>query len=173
MEIRNTVRSASGFTLIEMIITIMVMGILLGIGVPSFVDTVRNHRIASASNAFVTSLITAREESRKRGVQVSLCIRATDTSCATGADDWSAGWLMFTDDLAPTGNVDAPTDVVLKVFQGGDVSMKAGAGTITFAPQGALATETITVTAKGCTGTNMRTIEVAPSGRVSSTRGAC
>jgi type IV fimbrial biogenesis protein FimT len=176
MEIRHPIRSASaGFTLIELMITVVVMAVLLGIGVPSFVDTIRNNRLASASNEFITALTMARSEASKRGIQVSVCIRDTEDKCATGTTDWSSGWLVFTDDLAPAGQIDGPTDVVLlsSATRQASVSMTGGANSITFTPFGALATQTITVTKSGCQGKNRRVITVQPTGRVALVKGDC
>jgi type IV fimbrial biogenesis protein FimT len=166
--------ATAGFTLVELMITIVVMAIVLGLGVPSFMDTVRNNRIASASNEFVTSLTMARSEALKRGINVSVCVRDGDI-CSTTSTDWSAGWIVFTDDLAPSGQIDAPTDAVLmfSATSEANVEMPAGASSITFTPHGALSAESITVTKTGCKGKNKRVLSIQATGRISLSKEVC
>ena len=63
----------AGFTLIELMFTIVVLAVLLGIGVPNFRDFVRNSRLTSAANDLLTDVNLARSEAVKRRVPVTLC----------------------------------------------------------------------------------------------------
>jgi prepilin-type N-terminal cleavage/methylation domain-containing protein len=66
-------RFEGGFTLIELMITLIVAGILLGIGVPSFNSFVKNNRIVSQSNELLADLTFARSEALKRSRDVHIC----------------------------------------------------------------------------------------------------
>lgn len=168
-------QSARGFTLIELLVTITVLGVLLAVGVPSFMDTIRNNRLAAASNELVSALVLARNEAITRRIQISVCTRNGNT-CASGSGstDWSRGWLVFTDDLAPSGALDAPTDVMLRATDAIDgVSMTSTVSSFTFSPTGALASATVTVTKDGCTGDNTRQLTVELTGRVRLRKEAC
>ena len=112
-----------GFTLIELVVTLAVAAILLGVGVPSFTAMVRDGRMEAAASELNLALYLARSEAVKRagtaGVRaVTVCARATDTRCSTDPDDWENGWIVFADtDLAP-GDADAeigPNDTILRV----------------------------------------------------------
>ena len=94
---RNLDKNQRGFTLVELMITVGIAGILLGVAVPSFQDLMRNGRISSTSNDFVSSLQLTRSEAVKRGHQVIMCKSANGSSCTTSGD-WSAGWLIFADE---------------------------------------------------------------------------
>lgn len=88
---RLTPRSASfrrvrGFTLTELMITLTVMAILLGIGIPSFRSFVDGQRVKSASYELMTSMAIARSEAVKRNTSITL---APDT-----AGTWAAGWTI-------------------------------------------------------------------------------
>ena len=81
------IRQQRGFNLIELMLGITVLAIVLGLGVPSFIDTIRNNRVISQSNDLLTALNYARSEALKRGFRVSAC-PGTDTAC-TGGTDWN------------------------------------------------------------------------------------
>ncbi len=78
----------TGFTLVELMVTLIVSSILLAVGVPSFVGMIRNNRTATMANEMVATLNLARSEAVKRGLQV--------TVRPTGAQ-WEGGWSIFTD----------------------------------------------------------------------------
>jgi type IV fimbrial biogenesis protein FimT len=91
----------TGFTLIELMFTIVVLAVLLGIGVPNFRDFVRNSRMSSAANDLVTDFNLARSESVKRRVPVTLCKSQNGTSCDTDNTAQFRQWIVFVDDVDP------------------------------------------------------------------------
>ena len=109
-----------GFTLLEMMVVITIAAILAAIGVPAMVDFVRNGRLTSGINDFVTATTVARSEATKRQVTVTMCASAAPTaaspSCATGEDaTWATGWIVFVD---PDGDATLDTGEVLLQRQG-------------------------------------------------------
>lgn len=80
-----------GFTLIELMMTIAIGAIVLTLGIPSFMGTIRSNRITTQANELVTSLNYARSEAIKRGVQVTVR-RLSPTNQV-----WESGWEVFTD----------------------------------------------------------------------------
>lgn len=60
---------------------------------------IKDGRSTSAYNGLVSELSYARSEAVKRSNNVSVCARATDTSCATGSNDWSEGWLVYVESI--------------------------------------------------------------------------
>lgn len=95
----SNTKQASGFTLLELIVTISIAGILMAIAIPSFKDMIRNTRLTSYANEFVTSLNIARSEAVKRGEPVSV----RKISAAGTTTYWStSGWNVFVDDGAGT-----------------------------------------------------------------------
>lgn len=71
-------KNPRGFTLIELIVTIAILAILLGLAAPSFRDLIENNRTATRTNDLVAALNFARSEAIKRGVDVSLCRTGAD-----------------------------------------------------------------------------------------------
>lgn len=86
----------TGFTLIELMVTITVAAILLGIAVPNFNVFLQNNRLAAQTNELIGMLNFARSEAVKRAAIVRVCSRLNDTSCA-GTQNWDAGYLAFLD----------------------------------------------------------------------------
>lgn len=89
----------TGFTLIELMFTLIVLAVLLGIGVPNFRDFIRNSRLSSAANDLLADLNLARSEAVKRRVPVTLCKSTDGTSCATDNAAPFLRWIVFVDDL--------------------------------------------------------------------------
>lgn len=118
----------SGFTLMELIVTMALAAVVLTLGVPMFQDVIRNNRLATTVNEFVGALQLARSESIKRGVRVTLCKSANGTSCASGGG-YEQGWIVFAD---PNNNatVDAG-ETVIRVFEAisADASMTLAGNT--------------------------------------------
>jgi len=90
-----------GFTLIELMITLVIGAILLTQAVPSFFTTIQNNRLVTYTNDLVSDINLARSEAVKRGIRVVLC-RSADPSlaspaCGGTANTWTSGWLIFAD----------------------------------------------------------------------------
>lgn len=85
-----------GFTIVELMIAVLILAILMGVGVPSFQSTVKNNRMTSDLNAFITSLNQARSEAVKQNQEVVVCTSSNGTSCA-GTTNWENGWVVFVD----------------------------------------------------------------------------
>lgn len=91
----------TGFTLIELMFTIIVLAVLLGLGVPNFRDFVRNSRITAATNDIITDFNLARSEAVKRRVPVTLCKSQNGTACDADATAPFTRWIVFVDDANP------------------------------------------------------------------------
>src|ERR1700756_2423405 len=82
---RTPARIASrGFTLIELLVVMTVLGIMLGLAVPSFKNFIGSQRAQAAADELSTSLLLARSEAIKRNTTVTI------TPVTTG--DWTSGW---------------------------------------------------------------------------------
>jgi len=87
----------SGFTLVELMITLVVVSILLAAAVPYLGDFTKNNRLISQTNDFMIAVQLARSEAVKRGTNTILCPSSNQTSCSADASDWQNGWLVFSD----------------------------------------------------------------------------
>jgi type IV fimbrial biogenesis protein FimT len=79
-----------GFTLVELMIVLLIIGLLLGIGLPSFVTLVKGMRVSNEANAMVAAIRYARQASINRGAIVSIAPIGASTTLAEG-------WTIFVD----------------------------------------------------------------------------
>lgn len=63
----------NGFTLIEMLVTLVVASITLGIAIPSFTHLITSNSLAVTTNAYVSAINTARVEAIKLNRTVQFC----------------------------------------------------------------------------------------------------
>ena len=76
------------FTLIELLITITVLGVLMAIALPNLRDFVVSNRLSSQVNGFIGLINYARSEAIVRNQSVLVCAkRAVDNECST-AEFW-------------------------------------------------------------------------------------
>ena len=78
-----------GFTILELMVTIAIAGILMAVALPSYQTMVKNNCLTTSANSLVSSLQRARSEAIKR--------RSDVTMAATGGD-WGAGWNVTLDE---------------------------------------------------------------------------
>lgn len=79
-----------GFTLIELMFSIVILVILIALAAPSLRDIVRDQRVKTATFDVYASLVFARSEAIKRNAPVAICIAA--------GTDWAGGWTVKTTD---------------------------------------------------------------------------
>lgn len=89
--------SQFGLTLIELLVTIAIAAIVMGLAIPGFQAFFRSNTLANVSNEIRGSLMLAREEAIRRGRQVVVCTSTSGTACTTNDSDWSGGWIVFVD----------------------------------------------------------------------------
>lgn len=109
------INKISGFTLVELMITVAIAMILVTLAIPSFSLMINNAKVTSLTNEFVAALNLARSEALKRSNTVTVCrSNSAFTACsATGAKDYAAnGWLVFPDcaTAGTLGTVDTAID---------------------------------------------------------------
>jgi type IV fimbrial biogenesis protein FimT len=89
-------RATHGFTLLDMILTVLILGLVLGIAIPGVSHTVSRVRAVSARTAITTALFDAHRNATVLGRQLVVCA-GKDGGCS-GSEDWSDGWIVFVDD---------------------------------------------------------------------------
>jgi type IV fimbrial biogenesis protein FimT len=117
--------ASRGFTLLELMLTITVAGVILGFAIPSLRQFILNNRMTGTANDLLVAIHTARTESIKRHVQTVLCFTSNHEAAEPPCDgDGSQGWIVFVDDLDPA--VAAVTDNNVQVDTNEEVLLRHG-----------------------------------------------
>ncbi len=101
-------RKTSGFTIVELLMTLTVASVIMALAVPSFRDFIKNSRMSGASNDLLASLQLARTEAIKRRHSVAICPSAnpTDDVPVCTASFNGNGWVVW-DDTDTDAAIDA------------------------------------------------------------------
>lgn len=135
-----------GFTLLELMFTIALLGTLLGLAAPSFRDFLRNSKLTASSNDLLADLNLARTEAIKRRESVIVCSSSTaaesdpdDLSCRDTDATTFDGWFVYVDEDGD-GAYDAGTDPVVSQRAGAPegVTAKSDTGFVSYASTGFL-----------------------------------
>lgn len=153
--------SHSGFTLIELVTVVAVIGVLLTIAIPSFRTLIFDYRMTSAANELAAMMTLARSEAYKTNKTVTVCATsdpsAATPACNTSGTAWSSGWLIKNANGA-----------IIKVSQGASsVSVSGASHQVLFNPNGLRISGNQTLTLCDSRGASKaRGIVIAASGRV-------
>lgn len=167
-----------GFTLIELMITLLVAGILLGVGVPSFRRMMAVNRVTTQANDLVGAIRYARSEAITRNTNVTLCRAATgaSTTCSTSTAAWNF-WMLrnAAGTVLRRGNINTYNGAL-------QVTSDLASNSVTFGSDGLARTGGAVVNNSAfivCTNfsdvDNMRRLELGASSRLSTTKesGTC
>lgn len=109
---------ATGFTLVEMMIVLAIVAILLGIGMPSFTDSMRDKRLSALTSEFISAIYVARNESLTRRKSITL---------EAAPAGWAAGWTINDGDTVlhryANPNPDAVEEQQILIFNGADTAI--------------------------------------------------
>ena len=164
-------RASRGFSLIELVTVVTIIGITVAICVPSYRYVTNSNRVSAEINQLLGDMQYARSEAVKEGTMVSVCpttspVTVTGTTftgtCATSGANWQGGWFVFAD-VNGNGAFDTG-DQILKVqpaFSSTDtfVSSDSGVSVISFNREGF----TANVTADNGAGGLLLKLNVAPA----------
>jgi type IV fimbrial biogenesis protein FimT len=86
-----------GFTMVELMVTLVVAAVVLTIAIPSFQNMIRSSLLASGAENLTASLNLARAKAIMARRDVRMCPSTDGTSCASGGS-WTGGWIIFVDE---------------------------------------------------------------------------
>lgn len=160
-------QSSRGFTIIELMITIVVLAVLISIAAPSFQRVIEDNRVTTQVNEFIAAVNTARSEAIRVGGAVSLIAR--------GGGTFLSGWCI----QGGTGAACVAGSEIFVHAAMQNVVVTGGTNRFVFERLGEMtvpaAMVTLTVRPQSCPPGDwrMRRITVIPSGRPSVERIQC
>lgn len=119
------VRSPRGFSLIEVMIVIAILGVLAAIAAPNAVEWIASQKVRDIADSLHMSLLRARNEAMTRGVEVSI-------TATSGSTDWSTGWSVA-DSASATARFD-----VQQTVDNSYIKLAQGNNPVRFLPTGRL-----------------------------------
>ncbi len=166
-------RHLDGFTLIELMITIAVAGVLLALGTPAYQDFVANSKRTAAVNDLLADFQISRSSSVTRNSRIVLCSSGNLTTCAN-SNNWAGGWIIFDDadadgvkdggELILSTHEPVPQNVMTASFRA--IAYRPNGRVITYSPVGTVSGTLGTVTICDSRGASMaRAIVINNSGR--------
>ncbi len=112
-------RRTRGFSIVELVITLVVLSILAAFAIPQITAVINASRVTSEANDLLVGMQLARMEAIRGNVRTTFCASNDGATCANAAP-WQ-GWVVFADrdfdgandpgELVRAGNIEAPITV--------------------------------------------------------------
>ena len=148
----------SGFTIIELIMVVLVLGVLATMAIPSFQSLTQSQQVKNASFELFASLSLARSEAIKRNANV--------TVTPVNTTNWGQGWAI-TSDGGESINVQA-------ALKGVSISAAGTPASVVYARTGrASASTSFQLDVTGAVTANIRCVKIELSGMPRTLKGAC
>ena len=160
--IRLTIdRKHHGFTLVELMFTVVILAILSAVAVPAFREFIVNQRIKSASFDIMSTLILARSEAIKRNTNVDVA----------PSPNWQNGWAIKVGTAVLNQQSAMGNGVTSTCYSSG--SVLTGCTTMTYTGNGRLSVTSPSIQLSSIASSSVRCIGIDLSGRPKSTKGTC
>ncbi len=157
-----------GITLIELLLTVVVLAIVVGIAVPSFDSTIKRNSIVSNANQLIGALNFARVEATKRGASVYIA----STNSAQSNNRWGQGYVVYLD-----ADNDATYDAgeELRLYKGvsSGITLNGASTQLRFRPSGFASAAMSLKVCSSDTKIAGQTISISLAGRVSGSSTTC
>ena len=175
-ESRPSIKAIQGFSLVEVLTAVAILGVLMGLATVSFSEISLSSRLTDTANRLVSSAALGRSEAIKRNAVVTMCMSADSSTCITSGG-WQQGWIL----KAPVAPATSPPTFVILYKDAGPpagFNVNGSVDSVDFNPVGVGTTQaTFTVCRSLPTvGSQERIVSVSATGKtatVKTTAGIC
>ena len=94
-QFRNSARKVTGFTLVETMVVVALLGILAALAIPSMQNALDRYRASAVYDELRSTYVFARSEAIRTRSRV-IVQRTADPACAT-VQEWQCGWSVYVD----------------------------------------------------------------------------
>lgn len=130
----------NGFTIYELMITVLIVGLVVALGLPNLGSVARDNQITVTANDLQNAFKLARSEAIRARNTITLC--ASDNALADDADcrgDWDDGFIVFNDldgNLVRAGDDEKLIQVQPALAEGVQLAVENNARYFSFAANG-------------------------------------
>jgi len=152
---RRPIQSSTGYSMLQIVVTFAVVGVLVSIAFPTTVNSLRNYRLTAAVAAATGAISTTRFQAIMHAYPYNITFNSTNATYQVASEP--PGATSFTNvgtavPLSGVGDVTVSPTTTLQFNANGTVS--ATTGTLSFTISNPLRTHTITVTGVGDVSSN-------------------
>ena len=168
--VSDTRFGSGGFTLIELMLTLALVAIVLGFGVPSMTQLIRSNQVINQTNSVLGGIQLARAEAVKRGVGRAVGGSSDQATCD---GQWGQGWLVYEDS---DGSGSPTTTNIVRVADGSAEVDNTSGGVVRFDHQGLrrdTSEDTVVIKRSACGSEKARRISITRGGRAASEKVSC
>lgn len=153
-----------GFTLLELMIVVAILGVLMAMAMPAVSEMIASQRVRDTAADIHTSMMRARNEAISRGLA---------TAVTPVGGNWAGGWYIANPDGTYNPDMTNPTVFIEQHAAVPNATITSTGGTASFSHVGRL-TGVVKITIGGGGGTALiRCVEVDLMGRPKTYSGAC
>ena len=125
----------SGFTLVELLVTLAAATVLMSVAIPSFKTTIQNGRMVTQANDLLGALVFARSQAVTAAKDVVVCASNSDQTACDTSGTWAGGWIICQPDCSAPANI---LRVHEAVSGGNTITNDSALKTLTFDSTGAV-----------------------------------
>ncbi|MGL5742322.1 MAG: GspH/FimT family pseudopilin [Legionella sp.] len=120
----------AAFSLIELLITLLVLCIILVLALPQLSTLLMNKRLTSNTDMFLNALNYARNTALNESMNIVVCPFAAADSTTCGGN-WKSGWIVVTQPVIGTSTL-----LLSQAFSSSDPTLSGNIGSVVFDPHG-------------------------------------